>query len=113
MRSVLFIQDVKVYPSPDPLAGADSVEFFGQRPWRTPQAASDGPEAKDAMSNEYYGQRILKGAPTTENLDPARERNGILALQYREKNMINHSVSSTDRSSLMFLTDKVDTTRNR
>lgn len=59
-------QNVTTYPEPDPLTGMDTLEFFGQRPWRP-------------------------GSLSVEPIDPNRERDGILALQFREKNGVNHS----------------------
>lgn len=54
------------YPSPDPLEGGNTMEFFGQRPWRPGKISSEPP-------------------------DPQIERNGIQALQFLEK-AVNHSV---------------------
>lgn len=59
-------QNVTTYPEPDPLTGVDTLEFFGQRPWRP-------------------------GSLSVEPIDPNRERDGILALQFREKIGVNHS----------------------
>lgn len=59
-------QNVTTYPEPDPLTGMDTLEFFGQRAWRP-------------------------GSLSVEPIDPSRERDGILALQFREKNGVNHS----------------------
>ncbi|XP_067008734.2 trafficking protein particle complex subunit 11 [Anabrus simplex] len=54
------------YPEPDPLAGGDQLEFFGQRPWRPGKLSAEPP-------------------------DPNKEKLGIQALQYREK-QVNHSM---------------------
>lgn len=59
-------QSISTYPEPDPLSGMDKLEFFGQRPWRP-------------------------GSLSVEPVDPLREKDGILALQFREKNVVNHS----------------------
>ncbi|XP_072378300.1 trafficking protein particle complex subunit 11 [Diabrotica undecimpunctata] len=56
---------VTAYPQPDPLEGANLIEFYGQRPWRPGKLNSDPP-------------------------DPQVEGNGIIALQFLEK-QINHS----------------------
>ncbi|CAK9302462.1 unnamed protein product [Gordionus sp. m RMFG-2023] len=52
---------VPPYPSPDPLAGIESLEYYGQRPWK-------------------------QGNLNTEHLDVNKEKFGILALQIREFN---------------------------
>lgn len=57
-----------MYPAPDPLDGAEDLEFFGQRPWRP-------------------------GKLSAEPADLMKEKEGIQALQYREKHSVNHSVS--------------------
>ena len=54
---------VTAYPSPDPLAGQATTEFYGQRAWR---------------------------AGRTGEPDPARERAGLEALQWRERR-VRHS----------------------
>ena len=54
--------DANSYPSPDPLANASSLEFYGQRPWRPSKVAIEPP-------------------------DMETERAGIQALQYREKSL--------------------------
>ena len=54
--------DANTYPSPDPLANASSLEFYGQRPWRPSKVAIEPP-------------------------DMETERAGIQALQYREKTL--------------------------
>ncbi|VEN53813.1 unnamed protein product [Callosobruchus maculatus] len=56
---------VIAYPSPDPLEGANNIEFYGQRPWRP-------------------------GKMTSEPPDPHLEAMGIQAIQYLEK-LVNHS----------------------
>ncbi|CAH0554376.1 unnamed protein product [Brassicogethes aeneus] len=53
------------YPQPDPLEGGNSMEFFGQRPWRPGKMSSEPP-------------------------DPHLESNGIQAVQFLEK-LANHS----------------------
>lgn len=60
-------KDVTHYPSSDPLAGQDNMEFYGQRPWRP-------------------------GKLSTELTNPQMEDEGITALKFREK-QVNHSVS--------------------
>ncbi|XP_014475297.1 PREDICTED: trafficking protein particle complex subunit 11 [Dinoponera quadriceps] len=60
-------QNVNSYPDPDPLAGEEKLEFYGQRPWRP-------------------------GKLSAEPADTAREIIGIQALQYREKTSVNHSM---------------------
>ncbi|XP_056633401.1 trafficking protein particle complex subunit 11 [Diorhabda sublineata] len=57
--------NVIAYPEPDPLQGAEHMEFYGQRPWRP-------------------------GKLTSEPPDPQLESSGIQALQFLEK-QINHS----------------------
>ncbi|XP_013379073.1 trafficking protein particle complex subunit 11-like [Lingula anatina] len=47
------------YPSPDPLEGLSSLDYYGQRPWRQGHQSIDPPDA-------------------------AKEKDGILALQYLE-----------------------------
>ena len=54
--------EANTYPSPDPLENANSLEFFGQRPWRPSKVAIEPP-------------------------DMETERAGIQALQYREKTL--------------------------
>lgn len=58
-------KSVTTYPNPDPLDGSALVEFYGQRPWRPAKLSSDPP-------------------------DPQTESNGIIAIQYLEK-QVNHS----------------------
>ncbi|XP_069669154.1 trafficking protein particle complex subunit 11 [Periplaneta americana] len=58
---------VNTYPKPDPLAGMDQLEFFGQRAWRPGKLSAEPP-------------------------DPDKERLGIQALQYQEKHHVNHSM---------------------
>nr|XP_022918044.1 trafficking protein particle complex subunit 11 [Onthophagus taurus] len=53
------------YPNPDPLQGASTLEFYGQRPWRPGKVNAEPP-------------------------DPHLENNGIISLQFMEK-QINHS----------------------
>ncbi|KAK7871870.1 hypothetical protein R5R35_006453 [Gryllus longicercus] len=59
-------KSVTEYPNPDPLMGAENLEFYGQRPWRPGKLSAEPP-------------------------DPAKEKIGVLALQYKEKNT-NHSM---------------------
>jgi hypothetical protein len=65
---LLLSKAVNVYPEPDPLAGMDQLEFYGQRAWRPGKLSAEPP-------------------------DPSKEKLGIQALQYREKHQVNHSVS--------------------
>ncbi|OQR70476.1 trafficking protein particle complex subunit 11-like, partial [Tropilaelaps mercedesae] len=58
-------QAATTYPSPDPLAGADEVPYYGQRPWRAAAAKGEAP-------------------------DQALEELAVRALQYRERET-NHS----------------------
>ncbi|XP_001606110.2 trafficking protein particle complex subunit 11 [Nasonia vitripennis] len=60
-------QNVDTYPDPDPLAGEEKLEFYGQRPWRP-------------------------GKLNAEPADMTRETAAIQALQYKEKNTVNHSM---------------------
>lgn len=60
-------QGIKEDPNLDVLAGADNLEFFGQRPWRPCCQSLEPP-------------------------DPQREQEGILALKYKELNEVNHSM---------------------
>lgn len=62
------MQESIQYPENDPLVGWDKVEFYGQRPWR--------------LNNR------------SEAMEMAREQMGITALLYREKYLVNHSVSN-------------------
>jgi len=55
---------VTTYPSPDPLHGQASMDFYGQRPWR-----------------------VGKQEPS----DLAREKEGIEAMQFRERTRAKHS----------------------
>lgn len=64
------LQGVDKYPANDPLAGQDSLEFYGQRVWRAGNLSAQPP-------------------------DPTREMEGFVALQFRERHHINHSVSAT------------------
>ncbi|XP_076233472.1 trafficking protein particle complex subunit 11 gry isoform X2 [Calliopsis andreniformis] len=59
-------QNINNYPDPDPLAGEDKLEFYGQRPWRP-------------------------GKLSAEPADPAKEAIAIQALQYKERYTVNHS----------------------
>ncbi|XP_011496669.1 PREDICTED: trafficking protein particle complex subunit 11 [Ceratosolen solmsi marchali] len=59
--------NVDVYPDPDPLAGEEKLEFYGQRPWRP-------------------------GKLNAEPADLTREAAAIQALQYKEKTTVNHSM---------------------
>ncbi|OAD60815.1 Trafficking protein particle complex subunit 11, partial [Eufriesea mexicana] len=59
-------QNVNIYPEPDPLAGEEKLEFYGQRPWRP-------------------------GKLSAEPADPVKEALAIQALQYKEKYTVNHS----------------------
>ena len=52
--------EANIYPSPDPLANAENLEFYGQRSWRPSKVAIEPP-------------------------DMETERAGIQALQFREK----------------------------
>ncbi|PNF36899.1 Trafficking protein particle complex subunit 11 [Cryptotermes secundus] len=58
---------VDVYPEPDPLAGMEQLEFFGQRAWRPGKLSAEPP-------------------------DPDKEKLGIQALQYQEKQRVHHSM---------------------
>lgn len=60
-------QNVNSYPEPDPLAGEEKLEFYGQRPWRP-------------------------GKLSAEPADPMKEVLAIQALQHKEKYTVNHSV---------------------
>ncbi|KAJ9597775.1 hypothetical protein L9F63_011383 [Diploptera punctata] len=60
-------KNVTTYPEPDPLAGWDQMEFYGQRPWRPGKLSAEPP-------------------------DPEREKLGIQTLQYLEKHQVNHSM---------------------
>ncbi|XP_046424871.1 trafficking protein particle complex subunit 11 isoform X1 [Neodiprion fabricii] len=60
-------KDVNEYPEPDPLAGQDKLEYYGQRPWRP-------------------------GKLSAEPADMAREAAAIQALQHKEKTTVNHSM---------------------
>ncbi|XP_046680192.1 trafficking protein particle complex subunit 11-like [Homalodisca vitripennis] len=64
--SLVLCQGVERYPANDPLAGLDSLEFYGQRPWRAGNLSAQPP-------------------------DPIREMEGFVALQYNERHHINHS----------------------
>ncbi|KAJ8683030.1 hypothetical protein QAD02_018822 [Eretmocerus hayati] len=55
------------YPNPDPLAGEEKLEFYGQRPWRP-------------------------GKLNAEPADMIREAAAIQALQFKERTVINHSM---------------------
>ncbi|CAK9810108.1 Trafficking protein particle complex subunit 11 [Anthophora plagiata] len=60
-------QNVTSYPEPDPLAGEEKLEFYGQRPWRP-------------------------GKLNAESADPTKESTAIIqALQYKEKYTVDHS----------------------
>ncbi|XP_014236114.1 trafficking protein particle complex subunit 11 [Trichogramma pretiosum] len=59
--------NVTEYPNPDPLAGEEKLEFYGQRPWRP-------------------------GKLNAEPADMTREAAAIQALQYKEKYSVNHSM---------------------
>lgn len=60
------LQNVKSYPTPDPLQGINTLEFYGQRPWRPGKLSAEPP-------------------------NPQLEQNGIMALQFSEQH-VNHSV---------------------
>lgn len=60
-----------MYPEPDPLAGMDQLEFYGQRAWRPGKLSAEPP-------------------------DPSKEKLGIQALQYQEKHQVNHAVSEAE-----------------
>jgi hypothetical protein len=68
---LLIPKAVNVYPEPDPLAGMDQLEFYGQRAWRPGKLSAEPP-------------------------DPSKEKLGIQALQYQEKHRVNHAVSETE-----------------
>lgn len=59
---------LNVYPEPDPLIGMEQLEFYGQRAWRPGKLSAEPP-------------------------DPDKEKLGMVALQYKEKQLVNHSVS--------------------
>ncbi|XP_076754890.1 trafficking protein particle complex subunit 11 gry isoform X1 [Xylocopa sonorina] len=59
-------QNINSYPEPDPLAGEEKLEFYGQRPWRPVKLSA-------------------------EPADPMKETLAIQALQYKEKYTVNHS----------------------
>lgn len=59
-------QNINSYPEPDPLAGEEKLEFYGQRPWRP-------------------------GKLSAEPADSMKEVLAIQALQYKEKYTVNHS----------------------
>lgn len=75
-----FFQNVTSYPDPDPLAGEEKLEFYGQRPWRAGKLSAEPDMAKEAIA--------------------------IQALQYREKTTVNHSV----RTIIFVLTFKLGKT---
>lgn len=54
------------YPQPDPLDGLTRLEHYGQRPWRAGRLSAEPP-------------------------DPALEQAAIEALQWKERNTVNHS----------------------
>jgi hypothetical protein len=58
--------NIIAYPHPDPLEGANFMEFYGQRPWRPGKLSAEPP-------------------------DPQLESNGIQALQYLEKQVAHSS----------------------
>eukprot|EP00092_Neocalanus_flemingeri_P018363 GFUD01019872.1.p1 GENE.GFUD01019872.1~~GFUD01019872.1.p1 ORF type:complete len:1115 (+),score=430.62 GFUD01019872.1:234-3578(+) len=60
---------VTTYPCPDPLQGMSSMEYYGQRPWR-----------------------VGKQEPS----DLAREKEGIEAMQFRERTRSKHSQTILD-----------------
>lgn len=73
IADILFLltqKAVDVYPEPDPLAGMEQLEFYGQRAWRPGKLSAEPP-------------------------DPDKEKLGIQALQYQEKYRVHHSVSET------------------
>lgn len=59
-------KNVKEYPNVDPLEGAENLEYYGQRPWRS-------------------------GSQSIEPPDPQKEIEGIHALQYLESKQVDHS----------------------
>ncbi|XP_068969892.1 trafficking protein particle complex subunit 11 isoform X1 [Bombus flavifrons] len=59
-------QNVTSYPDPDPLAGEEKLEFYGQRPW-------------------------CPGKFSAEPIDPIKKALAIQALQYKEKYTVHHS----------------------
>ncbi|XP_063238337.1 trafficking protein particle complex subunit 11 [Bacillus rossius redtenbacheri] len=60
-------QGVTEYPEPDPLAGWEQLEFYGQRPWRPGKLSAEPP-------------------------DPAKERSAFQALQFLERFRTDHSM---------------------
>jgi len=64
---------VTTYPCPDPLQGMATMEYYGQRPWR-----------------------VGKQEPS----DIAREKEGIEAMQFRERTRSKHSQAIIDLLSL-------------
>jgi len=64
---------VTTYPCPDPLQGMNTMEYYGQRPWR-----------------------VGKQEPS----DLAREKEGIEAMQFRERTRAKHSQSILDMLTL-------------
>jgi len=64
---------VTTYPCPDPLQGMATMEFYGQRPWR-----------------------VGKQEPS----DLAREKEGIEAMQFRERTRTKHSQTVLDLLSV-------------
>lgn len=66
LSAVELCQGVDKYPENDPLSGWESMEFYGQRPWRA---------------------GILSAQPP----DLVREKEGFIALKYNEKFKVSHS----------------------
>lgn len=66
---------VSSYPAPDPLQHAGSIEFYGQRPWRPGKVSLDPPDLQ-------------------------KEKEGIEALQYRERTKTKHSQIIMELQSL-------------
>eukprot|EP00090_Calanus_glacialis_P046275 TRINITY_DN9003_c0_g1_i1.p1 TRINITY_DN9003_c0_g1~~TRINITY_DN9003_c0_g1_i1.p1 ORF type:complete len:1113 (-),score=443.03 TRINITY_DN9003_c0_g1_i1:88-3426(-) len=64
---------VSTYPCPDPLQGMATMEYYGQRPWR-----------------------VGKQEPS----DLAREKEGIEAMQFRERTRAKHSQTILDMLNL-------------
>ncbi|CAN7985414.1 unnamed protein product [Ixodes hexagonus] len=66
-QALKLCQNVTACPDENILKGADSMEFYGQRPWQA--------------------RALVKG----ETVSPQQEELGIQALQYMEKTTVNHS----------------------
>lgn len=77
-------KDVTTYPNSDPLKESNSLEFYGQRPWRP-------------------------GKLSAEPINPSLELEGIAALKYKE-NLVKHSVSFPEYSLLSEILLQIYTT---